>query len=177
MASVASVIATLNPHRLSHMPMARRVCRSSSTTKMRRMTSSPLRRRTRSTCLVSHPCQKGRLPKGTTVHPIAGSFALRISVVPQFCRKSPACLPSTVYKAGSTTRRHQARNCPIQHATRRAVVARDAPSGPADAGGIVPSRLLRVLWRSRRTASVVDPDRAAAERSENTWHGKTPGAA
>src|SRR4249920_1073768 len=38
--SPSSVIATLNPHCLSHMPMARRVCRSPSTTRMRRMATS-----------------------------------------------------------------------------------------------------------------------------------------
>lgn len=48
------------------------------------------------------PAKRHGLP-----HDRAGSFALRISALPHFCRKSPVCLPSTVYKAGSTTSRHR----------------------------------------------------------------------
>ena len=113
------VIATLNPHCLSHMPMARRVCRSSSTTKMRRMTHLP--RGADAQCALSAiPAKKDGLP-----HDRAGSFALRISALPHFCRKSTVCLPSTVYKSGSTTPRHRIANfCHVRAraAPRRAIV-------------------------------------------------------
>jgi hypothetical protein len=55
--------------------------------------------RGRAQCALSAvPAKKDGLP-----HDRAGSFALRISALLHFCRKSTVCLPSTVYKAGSTT--------------------------------------------------------------------------
>ena len=72
--SPPSVIATLNPHCLSHMPMARRVRRSSSTARMRRMTHLP-RRVGRSMRLVCHPCKKD-LPKERRSTRSQGQFCL-----------------------------------------------------------------------------------------------------
>jgi hypothetical protein len=66
---------------------------------------------------VSRPSQRHGLP-----YDRQGGFALRISALPHFCRKSPVCLPSTVYRAGSQPRgigpRIFARS---RHATHRAI--------------------------------------------------------
>jgi hypothetical protein len=49
-------------------------------------------------------CRRPLAKKGTAFHSNARRvFALRISTLPHFRRKSPACLPSTVYMASSTT--------------------------------------------------------------------------
>jgi hypothetical protein len=86
--------------------MARRVCRSSSTTKMRRMTHLP-RRAGRSMRLVSHPCQKGTafhtiaraiLPCESVHHRI--SAANRRSVCPLQCIRpvpQPGAAGSEIY--------------------------------------------------------------------------------
>jgi hypothetical protein len=91
---------------------------------------------------VSHPCRKrDELP-----HDRVDSFALRISALPHFCGKSPVCLPSTVYKAGSTTWASSDREFMLGPGTRSAVpsLTRDARSVAVDASGIAPYRLLRV---------------------------------
>jgi hypothetical protein len=84
------------PALLEHMPMASRGCRSSSTIKMRRMTSS--------LAASDAACRRSPAKKGTAVHSNARRFfSLRISKLSHFRRKPPACLPSTVYKTSSTT--------------------------------------------------------------------------
>ena len=101
-------------------------------------------------------------------HDRAGSFALRISALSHFRRKSPVCLPSTVYKAGSTTWRRSDREFDAGPGTRRAVpsLTRDVRSAAFDASGIAPYRSLRVLAFASpcphlETASAVLDDRPA----------------
>jgi hypothetical protein len=78
------------------LPIARRVCRSSSTTKMRRIATS--------LAASDAACRRPLAKKGTAFHSnVRRGFALRISTLPHFRRKSPACLPSTVHMASSTT--------------------------------------------------------------------------
>jgi hypothetical protein len=98
---------------------------------------------------VSRLCQKGRPSTRSR-----GLFALRISALPHFCRKSPVCLPSTVYKAGSTTPRHRTANfC--------SVPARDGPCHRLPLKFDLPRSMQALgsldhcaLWRSRRAARI-----------------------
>lgn len=64
--SPPSVIAALNPHRLSHAPMASRVCRSSSTTRMRRMNDFP--------CGIGTACRQPRSKEDGLIARSRGEF-------------------------------------------------------------------------------------------------------
>jgi hypothetical protein len=150
--SPPSVIATLNPHCLSHMPMARRVCRSSSTTRMRRMT-------THLPCgadALSAPCQPS-LPKKTAFHTIARavlpceSVHYRISAADQ-----RSVCPLQCIRPVPQPPRHRTANFLLgpRHATRRAI------ADPR--GSICRVRCKQALysldhcafWRSRRPARI-----------------------
>ena len=68
-------------------------------------------------------CQPSLQKRDELPHDRVDSFALRISALPHFCGKSPVCLPSTVYKAGSTTWRRRTGNLYlVRHAKRRTIV-------------------------------------------------------
>jgi hypothetical protein len=129
-------------------------------------------------------CQPS-LPKGTPAKRDdlppnrAGSFALRISAIPHLCGKSPACLPSTVYKASSTTERPADREIDARSRPRRAVpsLMPDVRSAAVDASGMVPSRSLPA-WHSRlcsrvetASAQIVEPPPGrAAHRNHLARH-------
>ena len=90
MASVASVIAPLNPAPLEPYAYGKAGVQVVIDLQDATHYLPPLRHRTRSTCLISQPLKKSDgLPPQSRGH-----FALRISTVPYFCRKSPGCLPS-----------------------------------------------------------------------------------
>jgi len=96
-----SVSATLKPHCLSQTPTAG-VCRSSSSTRMRRIITS---------LAASGRGVGAPVKKGTACHAISWQFfALRISALSHLRRKLPRCLPCTVYKFGSIASRDHTRD-------------------------------------------------------------------